>query len=218
MKIIHTLNMRWQPAALVTCDIIVLKITLAMSAILRSADYANGARDKFGLVEQTFPLWLWAIATFSTGALILTGISWQRHFVVWLGHSCGAVVYTLLAVVQIAASFEEWPPEISQVTHAIPEVLWALMCTVMMLVVTTGALNSAKHEYALASKIAALAAIVVSSVTVAFTVAPADGIRGVGPLSILALTHCILMMRSGPRPLDEGETVEVEGVAAQKGV
>ncbi len=116
---------RWRPAALVTTDIIALKLTLGFVALVPAGDYAHGARDRYPMLEAAFPMWLWSGWAFSVGACILTGIAWQRHVVVWLGHTLGAGLYAILSVAQAAAAFERWPPT-APVTSSIPNPVWAL--------------------------------------------------------------------------------------------
>ena len=58
---------RWQPAALVTSDIILLKLALGGFAIVRAADYAHGTRDSYGILEAAMPLWVWALGAFTVG-------------------------------------------------------------------------------------------------------------------------------------------------------
>ena len=84
---------RWQPAALVTSDIVLIKLALGAFALIRAEDYAHGSTDRFGILEAALPLWLWSGWAFTVGALILAGISTQRHFAVWLGHSLGSALY-----------------------------------------------------------------------------------------------------------------------------
>lgn len=46
---------RWQPASLITGDVIAIKLTLGVWALIRAEDYAHGVRDNFPMLEAAFP-------------------------------------------------------------------------------------------------------------------------------------------------------------------
>ena len=125
---------RWQPAALVTSDIIILKLMLGAAALIRAEDYVHGTKDRFGYIEAAFPLPIWAAWSWTVGALILLGIAAQRHILVWLGHSLGAGLYGILAFAQLANAFDGWPPQ-QTVANAIPWHIWATMCAAALVAI-----------------------------------------------------------------------------------
>ena len=73
---------RWRPAALVTTDVVAIKLWLGVDALVRAADYAHGVRDHFPMLESAFPMAVWVTWAFAVGACILTGIAWQLHVLV----------------------------------------------------------------------------------------------------------------------------------------
>lgn len=206
---------RWRPAALVTTDIIALKLTLGFVALVRAGDYAHGARDRYPMLEAAFPMWFWSGWAFSVGACILTGIAWQRHVVVWLGHTLGAGLYAILSVTQVAAAFERWPPT-TPVTSSIPNPVWALCLGGLAVALAYGALT-ARGPLRPASWAAAMFGLTVIALSAALSEAPADGIRGAGPLALVSLLHLVIALRSAPRPLASDEATVVERTSAPEG-
>ena len=200
------LHARWQPAALVTWDIVVLKVMLGLGAIIRAEDYAHGAGDRFGILEAALPLWIWSLGSYTVGALVLVGISWRRHFLVWLGHALGAGLYGLLAVAAVGAAFDGWPP--TGARAAVPFTVWVIMCAFVSTCLAAGALT-ASGPLRFAQLLASGAGITVLTVIVALAGVPADGLRGVMPLSVMAVLHLLFMLRSGPRPLADREDTRV---------
>ena len=68
----------WQPAALITGDVIALKLTLGVIALNRAGDYAHGAGDRYHMLESAFPLWVWCVWAYLVGACVLVGIACRR--------------------------------------------------------------------------------------------------------------------------------------------
>lgn len=207
---------KWQPAALVTSDIILLKLALGGFAIVRAADYADGARDSYGILEAAMPLWVWALGAWVVGACILGGIALQRHFVAWLGHSLGSGLYTMLAFAQLSAAFDRWPPA-GPVIEVIPIGAWIGLSGALTVVLMIGAATAAAGTLQTASRAAAYIGVVICCLTVALAAVPADGLRGAGPLATVALLHLLLALRSGPRPMGDDDTEVVEATSAPEG-
>ena len=206
----------WQPAALITGDVVAIKLALGSAALVRAGDYAHGAgRDRFAILEAAFPMWAWTLWAFLVGAFILTGIAWRRHVVVWLGHALGSGLYALVALTTVAAAFEQWPPT-SPIAAVLPGRLWLSMLAVLAVALAAGAIT-ARGKLAPASWFAAILGLAVITLTVALAVEPADGIRGVGPLAVMSLMHAILAARSAPRPLADDEAAVVETTSAPEG-
>ena len=206
---------RWRPAALVTSDIIILKLMLAAAALIRAEDYVHGTKDRFGYIEAAFPLPIWAAWSWTVGALILIGIAAQRHIIVWLGHSLGAGLYGILAFAQLANAFDGWPPP-QTVANAIPWHIWATMCAALVTILPAAALT-ATGRLRRAAWAACIVGVTITVALVAIAHVPADGIRGVLPLSILSILHTMLAVRSGPRPLRDEDAVPVETANAPAG-
>lgn len=206
---------RWQPAALVTSDIIILKLMLGAAALIRAGDYVHGAADRYGLIEAAFPLPVWAIWSWTVGALILVGIAAQRHIIVWLGHSLGAGLYGLLAIAQLGNSFDNWPPA-TEVTSAVPWHVWATMSAFLVTLLPAAALTATGSLHK-ASWAAAIVGITITAALIAIAHVPADGIRGILPLGTLSILHTMFAVRSGPRPLRADEAIPVETANAPAG-
>lgn len=206
---------RWQPAALVTSDIIILKLTLGAAALIRAEDYVHGTADRYGLIEAAFPLPVWAIWSWAVGALILLGIAAQRHILVWLGHSLGAGLYGLLAIAQLGDAFDGWPPA-TTVNSAVPWPIWATMSAFLVTLLPAAALGATGRLHK-ASWAAAIVGITITTALIAIAHVPADGIRGILPLSTLSILHTMLAVRSGPRPLRADEAIPVETATAPAG-
>ena len=206
---------RWQPAAFVTSDIIVIKLMLGAAALIRAEDYVHGTADRYGLIEAAFPLPVWAIWSWAVGALILIGIAAQRHIIVWLGHSLGSGLYGLLAIAQLGNSFDGWPPA-TTVNSAVPWPIWATMSAFLVTILPAAALTATGRLHK-ASWAAAIVGITITAVLVAIAHVPADGIRGILPLGILSILHTMFAVRSGPRPLRDDEAVPVETATAPAG-
>ena len=68
-----------------------------------------------------------------------------------------------------------------------------------------------------ASWAAAVLGLIVISAAGALANAPADGIRGAGPIALAALVHTVLALRSSPRPLASDEATVVERTTAPEG-
>lgn len=206
---------RWQPAALVTSDIIAVNLALAVAALYRAGDYAHGSRDRFGVLEAALPLWMWALGSYCVGAFILTGIAWQRHILVWLGHAIGAGLYAMLAVATAGAAFDDWPSR--AVVHSlVPITVWVASCALLGVVLAAGA-ATARGPLRIASWAAAVLGIGAVFTSAVLAAAPADGLRGVGPLATLSLLHTLIMLRSGPRPLGADESRVVEETSGPEG-
>lgn len=206
---------RWQPAALVMSDIIVLKLMLGAAALIRAEDYVHGTADRYGLIEAAFPLPVWAIWSWAVGALILIGIAAQRHIIVWLGHSLGAGLYGLLAIAQLGNSFDGWPPA-TTVNSAVPWPIWATMSAFLVTLLPAAALTATGRLRPTAWA-ACIVGVTITAVLVAIAHVPADGIRGILPLGILSILHTMLAVRSGPRPLRDEDAVPVETATAPAG-
>ena len=202
----------WQPAALITGDVIALKLTLGVIALNRAGDYAHGAGDRYHMLESAFPLWVWCVWAYLVGACVLVGIAWRRHVLVWLGHGLGAGLYSILAVTALSAAFEGWPP-VGPVASVLPPRLWLVMLAGFAVAVTVGAVT-ARGPLAPASWVAGLIGLTVIVVMVALAAQPADGIRGAGPMAVVALLHAILAARTAPRPLTDDQATVVEHTAA----
>ena len=203
---------RWQPAALVTSDIIVLKLMLGAAALVRAEDYIHGTADRYGIIEAAFPLPVWAVWSWAVGALILIGIAAQRHILVWLGHSLGAGLYGLLAIAQLGNSFDGWPPA-TTVNSAVPWPIWATMSAFLVTILPAAALGATGRLRPTAWA-AATVGITITSALIAIAHVPADGIRGILPLGIMSILHTMLAVRSGPRPLRADEAIPVETATA----
>lgn len=206
---------RWQPAALVTSDIIILKLMLGAAALIRAGDYVHSAADRYGIIEAAFPLPVWAIWSWAVGALILVGIAAQRHIIVWLGHSLGAGLYGLLAIAQLGNSFDGWPPA-TAVTSAVPWPVWATMSAFLVTLLPAAALTATGSLHK-ASWAAAIVGITITAALIAIAHVPADGIRGILPLGIVSILHTMFAVRSGPRPLRADEAIPVETANAPAG-
>lgn len=206
---------RWQPAALVTSDIIVLKLMLGAAALIRAGDYVHGAADRYGIIEAAFPLPVWAIWSWAVGALILIGIAAQRHIIVWLGHSLGAGLYGLLAIAQLGNAFDGWPPA-TDVTSAVPWPVWATMSAFLVTILPAAALGATGSLHK-ASWAAAIVGITITAALIAIAHVPTDGIRGILPLGIVSILHTMFAVRSGPRPLRADEAIPVETANAPAG-
>lgn len=206
---------RWRPAALVTSDIIVLKLLLGVFAIVRAEDYAHGVADRYGVLESAMPLWVWSAWAYVVGACILIGIAWQRHTLVWIGHSAGAAVYSLLTLAQVSAAFHAWPP-VGDARQIIPIDVWTVMCGALGIALIVGAVT-ATGPLRFAAWAASAFGLLLSAVTVALAGVPADGLRSAGPLAIVALLHTFFALRSGPRPLGDDEAHVVEATTAPEG-
>ena len=205
----------WQPAALITGDVIALKLTLGVIALNRAGDYAHGAGDRYHLLESAFPLWVWCAWAYLVGACVLAGIAWRRHVVVWLGHGFGAGLYGILAVTQLSAAFEGWPPA-GPVASVLPPPVWLTMLAGLAVALAVGAVT-ARGNLAPASWFAGLLGLAVIVAMVALAAKPADGIRGAGPMAVVALLHAILAARSAPRPLTDDQATVVERTTAPEG-
>ena len=206
---------RWRPAALVTTDVVAIKLWLGVDALVRAADYAHGVRDHFPMLESAFPMAVWVTWAFAVGACILTGIAWQLHVLVWLGHALGAGLYGILTITSFASAFERWPA-LGVITLAVPNPVWATALAALGAALGIGALT-ARGPLRPASWAAAVLGLIVISAAGALANAPADGIRGAGPIALAALVHTVLALRSSPRPLASDEATVVERTTAPEG-
>lgn len=208
------LTARWRVAALVTTDVVTLKLLLAVGAIIRSEDYAHGVVDQFGVLEAAMPMIVWAVWSFLVGSLILVGVVWRGHFLVWLGHALGAALYLLLALAQIGAAFDGWPPLADAALRtAVPWSLWAAGNALLVILIAVGAAHAHGADRRVSWPVAGLTLLLVVGV-VAIADIPTDGIRGAAPVVAMALLHYLFAIRSGPRPLSDAPTKVVEGTAA----
>ena len=198
----------WQPAAFVTHDVALLTVLLGCAALVRAEDYAHGAADNFGVLEAAMPLWLWSLGCFTIGSLILAGITWRRHFAVWLGHALGTGLYAMVAVAVTAAAFDRWPQD-AEASASVPTPVWGLMCAALAVVVAVGVAAIRGGPNCNVGRATGIAGLVVLAAVVALPLLPIDGLRGVAPLVVMGVLHGICAIRSGPRPLGEDSGARV---------
>lgn len=102
------------------------------------------------------------------------------------------------------------------ITLAVPNPVWALALAALGAALGIGALT-ARGPLRPASWAAAVLGLIVISAAGALANAPADGIRGAGPIALAALVHTVLALRSSPRPLASDEATVVERTTAPEG-
>lgn len=103
----------WQPATLVPRDLFIIKVVLALVAIVHGFDYWTGLQGST-IVEatsaQAFPTRVWALMLWVPACCLLVGVTFRRHFAVWLGHISLAGVYSLLVIALTRSAIYEEPP------------------------------------------------------------------------------------------------------------
>lgn len=196
----------WRIAAVTTRDVVLAQIALAFWGGIRAADYAaqvGAPTEMVSLIEQSMPMWVWVVLCWSVTFLVLTGITIRRHFVVWLGHAVGVVVYSSLTVGAFLTCIDGWPHPLSIVHPQIDRTVWAIMLAAVAVVPATAwFLQRGRHlgRRSYGATVLLIAPTVAAIMTV-MTLLPADGLRSVGPLITIAGLHGVFAMRSGPRPI-----------------
>jgi len=95
---------RWRAATFIRMDVMLVASFLASTATIRGADYISAyfshrpSTASLRLIEAAFPLWVWG-AWFLTGAVVLiAGMYFRIHPVVFIGHCILFVAYATLGV------------------------------------------------------------------------------------------------------------------------
>ena len=116
---------------------------------------------------------------------------------------------------QVAAAFERWPPT-APVTSSVPDPVLVLCLGGLAVALAFGALT-ARGPLRPASWTAAMFGLTAIVLFTALSEAPADGIRGAGPLALVSLLHLVIALRSSPRPLASDEATVIERTSAPEG-
>ena len=102
----------WRPATLTSGDTITLKITLAVIALSSAADYLFVVVDGRGdAIEHLGPVGMWSVICATVGLLLLIGIAFRAHGLVFAGHFLGASAYMALTAGAIQHAVTLVPPD-----------------------------------------------------------------------------------------------------------
>lgn len=195
----------WRPAALTHFDVVILTVLLALFASYRATDYMSTIEgETVGVIENTLPMWAWVWLCWLPSVLIFSGVAARLHRLIWAGHILGWITYTTLSVGAALNAFNHWPPH-NDPKLAMPMNAWLVMCALLAALPPASVLiqrrrfPDSRQPYAWV-----LAFSVTTAFVVAFIVlAPAEGLRGFGPLAVMAALHLLLALRSGRKPISE---------------
>lgn len=200
----------WRIAAVTTRDVVIAQVILAVWGGVRAADYAaqvGAPTEMVSLIEEAMPMWAWVGLCWAVPFLVLTGIALRRHFMVWLGHAVGFVVYSSLTVGTFLTVIDGWPHPSKESHPGIYSPLWAAMLAALAVVPVLAAwAHRSRRRGVCKGRHIAATAVALAAVMTGMTLWPADGVRGVGPLITVTYLHFVFAMRMGPRPI----TPEVE--------
>ena len=184
------------------CDVTVIGLLLGTFALFRSADLSHSVAHQTSVAELALPVVFWATGFWFVAALILFGVAAQRHFLLWLGHSLGVVLYlglTVGALLHLITAQETGP-----ITGLLPAPWWFIALGVLCSVVIVGvAFADGRGGPA---PIVTMLVTLAASLLVSFSpVIPLDGSRVLGPLICVTVMHGYMAVRMGPLPLTAPE-------------
>jgi hypothetical protein len=90
---------RWSIATLGPGAVLVLTGVLILMALNRALDYALGESSgaaQLSVVEDAFPLRVWAAGLAVAGLTLAAGVALRVHALVWAGHGMLAIIYAML--------------------------------------------------------------------------------------------------------------------------
>ena len=184
------------------CDVTVIAVALGTFSLFRSADLSYSVAHTTSVAELALPIVFWATGFWFVAWLILVGVAAQRHFLMWLGHSLGVVLYlglTVGALLHLITAQETGP-----ITGLLPAPWWYIALTVICASVIIGlGFTGGRGDRAPGVTVRVTLA---ASLLVAFSpVIPLDGSRGLGPLLCVTIMHGYMAIRMGPLPLTAAE-------------
>lgn len=125
----------WQPASFKFWDVTLLITVCVAQILVRALDYmiSDTNPDPYRLVEEAFPIKLWAIFLVISAAVLILGWLVKSHIIVFVGHGLLAMFYTALflgillpAITEL--SFNGMRGMRSATTLMLPTVFNALLC------------------------------------------------------------------------------------------